>query len=326
MSIVDRGAEVDRAGVVDGRCRCRRTRSTVSATAAATDVVVADVADDRQRLAAGLARSPRPRCRSCPAASGGARRSWRAGRRWRRRRAARTAIARPMPRLPPEMIIVLPGELAHGRAAYSHPARAPPPHLPLIHARCSCHHSASRDGRGRIDERRHDERHSIKLRTASGSPPAWPRPTLALAACGEKRDDGRIGAARAARSGRARRRISNRYLPITKFDRCVLTGRTGTSACGWSASCRRGPSAFPSAGETWRRRWSRTSVTDLRSGQLIEKTIDYFAQDRAGTVYYFGEDVNEYENGKLVGHSGQWRVGRDGPAARRADAGAPEGR
>ena len=44
---------------------------------------------------------------------------------------------------------------------------------------------------------------------------------------------------------------------------------------------------------------------------MIEKTIDYFAQDKAGNVYYFGEDVNEYGRGGHVSHEGQWRLGRD---------------
>ena len=44
---------------------------------------------------------------------------------------------------------------------------------------------------------------------------------------------------------------------------------------------------------------------------MIEKTVDYIAQDTAGTVYYFGEDVNEYAPHKPISHEGQWRLGRD---------------
>ena len=86
---------------------------------------------------------------------------------------------------------------------------------------------------------------------------------------------------------------------------------TGDSACGSFGSCRARTKPFTLGGHTVRTAVVKDSVTDLHSGRLIEKTIDYFAQDRAGTVYYFGEDVNEYRNGKLVGHSGQWRVGRE---------------
>lgn len=46
-----------------------------------------------------------------------------------------------------------------------------------------------------------------------------------------------------------------------------------------------------------------------QNGELIESTLDYFAQHRDGSVYYFGEQVDEYEGGKVVGHSGQWLAG-----------------
>ncbi len=105
--------------------------------------------------------------------------------------------------------------------------------------------------------------------------------------------------------------ITNRYLPITKFDRCVLTGKDGSQRLRVVRVLQPRKKRFTVGGETVRTAVVRDSVTDLRSGQLIEKTIDYFAADRAGTVYYFGEDVSEYHNGRLVGHSGQWRVGRD---------------
>jgi hypothetical protein len=45
---------------------------------------------------------------------------------------------------------------------------------------------------------------------------------------------------------------------------------------------------------------------------LIEKTYDWFAQDKEGTVWYFGEDTKEYENGKVVSTKGSWEAGVDG--------------
>jgi hypothetical protein len=49
-------------------------------------------------------------------------------------------------------------------------------------------------------------------------------------------------------------------------------------------------------------------------GKLVEVALDYFAQDDKGTVYYLGEDVDEYEDGKVVGHEGSWLLGKDTPA------------
>jgi hypothetical protein len=47
-------------------------------------------------------------------------------------------------------------------------------------------------------------------------------------------------------------------------------------------------------------------------GKLIEQTYDWFAQDNKGTVWYFGEDTKECENGKVVSTKGSWEAGVDG--------------
>ena len=47
-------------------------------------------------------------------------------------------------------------------------------------------------------------------------------------------------------------------------------------------------------------------------GELIEDTKDYLAQDKEGNVWYFGEEVNNYEDGKLKDHHGTWLAGIDG--------------
>lgn len=47
-------------------------------------------------------------------------------------------------------------------------------------------------------------------------------------------------------------------------------------------------------------------------GQVIEDTYDWFAQDKDGNVWYFGEDVNDYENGVLISKAGSWEAGVDG--------------
>jgi hypothetical protein len=47
-------------------------------------------------------------------------------------------------------------------------------------------------------------------------------------------------------------------------------------------------------------------------GELIEQTYDWYAQDNKGNVWYFGEHVTEYDNGKVTGHKGSWESGVDG--------------
>jgi hypothetical protein len=45
---------------------------------------------------------------------------------------------------------------------------------------------------------------------------------------------------------------------------------------------------------------------------IDERTYDWFAQDEQGTVWYFGENTKEYENGKVVSTKGSWEAGVDG--------------
>jgi hypothetical protein len=47
-------------------------------------------------------------------------------------------------------------------------------------------------------------------------------------------------------------------------------------------------------------------------GALKEDTRDWYAQDRTGTVWYFGEDTKEYEKGKVSSTEGSWVAGRNG--------------
>jgi hypothetical protein len=54
----------------------------------------------------------------------------------------------------------------------------------------------------------------------------------------------------------------------------------------------------------------RARVTDPK-GKLIEFTEEWFAQDRTGNVWYFGEDTTSYESGKPDTH-GSFEAGVDG--------------
>lgn len=46
-------------------------------------------------------------------------------------------------------------------------------------------------------------------------------------------------------------------------------------------------------------------------GKLKEETKEWFAQDKDGTVWYFGEDTREYGPGKHVTTEGSWEAGID---------------
>jgi len=49
---------------------------------------------------------------------------------------------------------------------------------------------------------------------------------------------------------------------------------------------------------------------ETKNGTLVEVSRNFFATDRkTGDVYYFGEDVDNYKDGKVVSHESTWRAG-----------------
>jgi len=58
-----------------------------------------------------------------------------------------------------------------------------------------------------------------------------------------------------------------------------------------------------------------TAVSDVarHNGKLLEKTTDWFAQDKQGNVWYLGEDTAAYLPNGQIDRSGSWQAGvRDG--------------
>jgi len=101
-------------------------------------------------------------------------------------------------------------------------------------------------------------------------------------------------------------RIDNRYMPLTPGTTFLYEGKTADG---------------PERVETYVSHETRevlgvkcTVVRDkaFLNGKLSEDTFDWYAQDREGNVWYFGEDTKEYENGKVVSTKGSWEAGVDG--------------
>ena len=52
---------------------------------------------------------------------------------------------------------------------------------------------------------------------------------------------------------------------------------------------------------------------EFEDDELVEVSRNFIALCReTGDVWYFGEDVDDYEDGEIVGHGGAWRAGVDG--------------
>ena len=51
------------------------------------------------------------------------------------------------------------------------------------------------------------------------------------------------------------------------------------------------------------------------NNELVEDTDDWYAQDRDGNVWYFGEDAKNYKDGQLTDRAGSWESGVNGALA-----------
>ena len=108
------------------------------------------------------------------------------------------------------------------------------------------------------------------------------------------------------------RDITNAYLPLATLKQDIIEGSEG------GKKTRVERTAMPKKHRTFTINGEEVDTLAVEDrayedGKLAEVAIDYFAQDDNGTVYYFGEDVDEYENGQVVSHEGSWLLGKDTP-------------
>ena len=109
-------------------------------------------------------------------------------------------------------------------------------------------------------------------------------------------------------------KVTNPLFPISQLHSAILNGK--------------------SSGKTFRVETTllpRTRVIELPDGQVVralvsqyvayeynrieEVAIDLYAQDTSGAVWYLGEDVFNYEEGRIRDRAGTWRADMNGPAA-----------
>lgn len=60
-----------------------------------------------------------------------------------------------------------------------------------------------------------------------------------------------------------------------------------------------------------------TVVHDIveQDGETVEDTMDWYAQDDRGNVWYLGEETAAYEDGEIVSRAGSWEAGVNGARA-----------
>lgn len=107
--------------------------------------------------------------------------------------------------------------------------------------------------------------------------------------------------------------IDNPLLPITEVEQIIQVGHKEGKPHRTEFTLLPGTKSIAWNGE-------QTEVRMLQfvaylDGRILEHAIDYLAQADGGAVWYFGEDVFNYEDGIVADHEGTWLAGQDGPPA-----------
>jgi hypothetical protein len=103
--------------------------------------------------------------------------------------------------------------------------------------------------------------------------------------------------------------ITNTYFPLASLKQDILEGTEKGKPLRVERTVKPGSKTFSINGQD-----VEALIMEDRefiNGQIEEVTLDYFAQDDDGTVYYLGEDVDNYKDGKIVAHEGAWLYGKD---------------
>ena len=103
--------------------------------------------------------------------------------------------------------------------------------------------------------------------------------------------------------------IDNPLLPISTLGPAIFEGEETDPDTDETITTRVESTVLPTTDTIAGVEVTVVNEKDFENGELVESTLDYFAQHRNGDVYYFGERVDIYEGGKIVGHQGQWLAG-----------------
>jgi hypothetical protein len=117
--------------------------------------------------------------------------------------------------------------------------------------------------------------------------------------------------------------INNSFFPLPVGQVWVLTGKEQGQNIGLQITVlRKRETLYKNTAQpiTTRvveeREWADDNGDGLiqASEEMIEVSLNYFAQTQDGTVCYFGEAVDIFENGQVVSHEGSWRADDPGNA------------
>jgi len=103
--------------------------------------------------------------------------------------------------------------------------------------------------------------------------------------------------------------VTNPFFPLASLRSTVLEGEEEDPETGEKFQTRVELTVLPDTTTVAGVEVTVAEVKEYEDGELVEATLDYYAQDPEGTVYYLGERVDVYEDGTLIGHEGSWLAG-----------------
>jgi len=107
--------------------------------------------------------------------------------------------------------------------------------------------------------------------------------------------------------------VANPYFPLTPGKTYVYRGKEDDHPTEDRFAVTDKTKSFTIGGGTIKAREVHDQV--FTNNKLTEDTFDWFAQDDDGTVWYFGEDTKELEDGQVVSTEGSWEAGVKGANA-----------
>jgi hypothetical protein len=107
-------------------------------------------------------------------------------------------------------------------------------------------------------------------------------------------------------------KVDNPLFPIGNLHSAVLLGNDAGHPLKIETTLLRGTKTIE-----WNGKKVKTLVSQFVSyldGRIHEVALDWYAQADDGAVWYFGEDVFNFKDGKVADMDGTWLAGKDGPA------------
>jgi hypothetical protein len=107
--------------------------------------------------------------------------------------------------------------------------------------------------------------------------------------------------------------ITNPLFPISQLHSALLLGNSDGRLVRVETTLLTGTKTIELDGQPVETLVSQ--FVEYLDGRIHETTLDWYAQADDGSVWYFGEDVFNYEDGEIADREGTWLAGKDGPAA-----------